>query len=232
MTPCGTDTGVWKDYERVVMEFSFSFAKNEVEAVCRVDNLDAGEFSVILQRITTLCRTTTDIVSFAQGRAVQLVLHTVVWTDGRVWPIEKFDPNMAKAVTVIEPGGSLASVKAILASEPKLMIALNDLIDGFNGQSHGPTHCARSVEGIRNLIAGSGAPSAKWKVMRERLRLTEEYVSFVTDLSVAPRHGDHQFIDAARVREAGIRAWVVMNRYLEYRKRGSQLLPLDLFPVL
>ena len=62
--------------------------------------------------------------------------------------------------------------------------------------------------------------------------LSEQYLRSITDYGIAPRHGDHQFVATDQVRVIACRSWIVMNRFLEYKKRGSQPLPLAEFPLL
>ena len=66
--------------------------------------------------------------------------------------------------------------------------------------------------------------------MRSNLNVDEKYLKFVTGLSHGPRHGNR----AKRLPERDLaetlnRAWTIMDRYLAFRRRGGQPLPLTEF---
>jgi hypothetical protein len=69
-------------------------------------------------------------------------------------------------------------------------------------------------------------------MMRRNLHIDRAYLDFITDQSIGSRHGDPQHIPGGPVTETVRRAWVVMNRYLEYRKRGNGPLTAPEFPLL
>lgn len=68
--------------------------------------------------------------------------------------------------------------------------------------------------------------------MREALNLHEDYLSFITDQSKGPRHGDIKGGGFLEIRDTIQRSWTVMNRFLEFKKRGDNRLPLADFPLL
>jgi len=68
--------------------------------------------------------------------------------------------------------------------------------------------------------------------MQTGLNLDAAYLKLITDQSVGPRHGDHQYVLGTMTREIATRSWTVMNRFLEYLKRGRAALPPDEFPLL
>ena len=72
-----------------------------------------------------------------------------------------------------------------------------------------------------------------WRVMREKLQIDETYLKFVTGSSKKLRHGDRGATDSKIQMEVTHRAWAIMNRYLEYVKRGeTESLPVESFPIL
>jgi hypothetical protein len=68
--------------------------------------------------------------------------------------------------------------------------------------------------------------------MHKALNITRDYQQYITDQSKGPRHGDPQFVEGTITREVSMRTWSIMNRFLEYRKRGNQPLMGPDFPLL
>ena len=94
-------------------------------------------------------------------------------------------------------------------------------------------HCARAIDTLRVLSAPAKANKKRgWEILQRNLQVSEEYVKLLSVETRASRRGDHQAVSGEMTSEISKRAWTIMNRYLEYRKRGDQPLPLDLFPPL
>lgn len=71
-----------------------------------------------------------------------------------------------------------------------------------------------------------------WSAMRQNLNIDVGYLSFITDESKGPRHGNRTGIKQTAFREVIRRSWSIMDRFLEYKKRGDKQLPLADFPLL
>lgn len=71
-----------------------------------------------------------------------------------------------------------------------------------------------------------------WAAMQAALNISESYQKWVTDLSAKPRHADRSYQTGIDVREALKRTWTIMNRFLEYRRRGNIPLTPPEFPKL
>ena len=68
--------------------------------------------------------------------------------------------------------------------------------------------------------------------MRQKLNIELEYLSFITEESRGPRHGDRFKGTPTAYKEVLKRSWNVMNRFLEYKKRKDKQLSLSTFPLL
>jgi len=68
--------------------------------------------------------------------------------------------------------------------------------------------------------------------MRDNLNVSQQFLEFITDHSIGPRHGDVLDIPFSIINELIRRSWIVMNRFLEFKKRGDQKLPSSDFPLL
>lgn len=111
---------------------------------------------------------------------------------------------------------------------------LNDLIQALSSSHAVVPSCARAMEGIRSAITpGSDNREKGWPIMRERLNIDRPYLQFITDKSTGPRHGDRSdAIPASLNVEILQRSWEIMNRFLIYKQRGDQRLPILEFPLL
>jgi hypothetical protein len=86
---------------------------------------------------------------------------------------------------------------------------------------------------LRKIVApGEKKPVRGWAVLQGIVNVDQRFTEWVSELSIDPRHGGWSNADEAKIKEAVRRCWVVMNRFIEYRKRGNQPLPLSKFPVL
>ena len=117
--------------------------------------------------------------------------------------------------------------------DPHLSWALRDLIEANTLPNHASINCARAVEALRVLMTGADTPRSKaWGEFQEALRLSREFREYITDVSTAPRHGNRAPIGSDVTNEITRRAWLIMDRYIVYKKRGSQPLPESEFPLL
>jgi hypothetical protein len=110
--------------------------------------------------------------------------------------------------------------------------ALRYLIEAITVPHESAVNCARAVEALRHIIAPNQPRGHAWQTFRSALNISQEYLKMITDVSTGPRHGDPTHIQGTTTTEISRRAWVIMNRFFEYKKRNNQQLPLDIFPLL
>jgi hypothetical protein len=112
----------------------------------------------------------------------------------------------------------------MVIQEPTLFLAFNDLISAITLPHEAPVNCGRVMDRIKHLITpASRNEKVAWQAMRTALGVDEAYLKYITDWSAAPRHGRPDHVPAAITQEVTIRAWTVMNRYIEYRRAGGVL---------
>ncbi|MFZ0663107.1 MAG: hypothetical protein WAM66_10480, partial [Acidobacteriaceae bacterium] len=121
----------------------------------------------------------------------------------------------------------------LVVKERLLLLALNDLIVPISHFNLATINCARAIEALRTAISVPGQTRERgWELMRKHLNLTKNYLDFVIDLSKEPRHGNRKAPEVGQQAEVLKRAWTIMNRFLEFRKRGNIPLPLSKFRLL
>lgn len=212
--------------------FRITIWENVVHVECEMNQYTESDLGHIYARAHDLARSAVDLLAFRTGFGMTLVIETYTDPQGASSPIAPHDPELGKLTSVFEKH-DFHSLWSLVATEPSLFFALNDLIVAIMTPNHVPVNCARAIEGLRHLIAPPPLSSSQsWKAMQEALRVTESYLRLITDTSVQPRHGNRKRIEGPTTSEIARRSWIIMNRFLEYRKRGNQPLPETEFPWL
>ncbi len=210
-----------------------------LEVSCNLDWYEPRFLSTLYARGMNLVRGCLDLCTFATGLGLVVVLDTIHFPDGTSADINLQDTSLGALCTAftIPPKGQeendeLADVLALVFKEPALLGALNDLGHIMAVHHQSPTNCGRVLDGLRKAIAPNEEPKRGWSMLRSALNLEQRYVEWVSDYAKNTRHGDRGHIPEQVVHEITQRTWRVMNRFLEYRKSGSQPLSLSDFPLL
>src|SRR6185312_11433371 len=119
-------------------------------------------------------------------------------------------------------------------SDWKLAHAFDDLIHAISVPHVSSVNCARAIEGLKHLLSTDAMnDKQRWEHMRNVLNLSKDYLSLITKSSEENRHGKRSRVEGDVASDVTRRSWTIMNRYLEFRKRGSaDPLPADQFPLL
>lgn len=147
---------------------------------------------------------------------------TINWQSENTTAIAPQQPDLAVLSTAVAKPEDFDKVLRMVLTEPPLFMVLRDLIDAITQWHRVPINTARVLDGLRHLLSPGEEPKRGWEKLRAALRVEESYLRFVTDQSAPPRHGDPAHIPGTITSEVAARAWIVLNRYLEYRKRDSQ----------
>jgi hypothetical protein len=217
------------------MHFDISIQEGIITIDCKVETYGRQEhFSDIYHRALEISWASVNLVAFSMGIAALPILDTFTDPDGNTTALVNRDRPLEALCTAFSPASpDFHDFLTTVLLELPLHNALRDLIWAISTPNEIPPSCARAVETLRTLMTPAGSDrKLGWSLMRENLRLTEEYLKLITEHAKGPRHGDHRFVPGTMTREIATRAWTVMNRFLEYRKRGSQPLPEQEFPLL
>jgi hypothetical protein len=194
------------------------------------DRKNLWPFWAHAQRITVAV---VDLIAFRGGYAATVILDRYREDNGFEEGISFAEPAVASLAPVLSDDAGLLAVFDILAGEQHLMVVMEDLIAGLWSQDHKVINCARSVEAIRQLIAGySLEPKKQWPVLNDRLNLAPDYTALIMKHSHDPRHGKRPVSSPQEVTEIMRRTWIIFNRYFEYKLRGEKKLDVSTFPVL
>lgn len=170
-----------------------------------------------------------DIISFSTSKHHRLIIEKWIKPTGESADIYDQFHDMPQLNSAAVNFDVLLN---IILREPPLFRAMRDLISGTMEPHASAVNCGRVVDALRRLIAPNLERKQGWARFRSILRVERPYVELITNTATAPRHGSFDRIKGDVTNEIAIRTWTLMNRYLEYRKRGNQPLPEAEFPVL
>jgi len=240
-TMVGSTTANWNDPidppVSLVMSATTSITKGVVEVICESNLFGTENYDGHVHlRANDLARTIVNCYAFGKGMGLSVIFETVIKPDGIKYNIQGHRPDLEPLVTVLrsrhDGGVDIYGILPIVMADPTIFVALNDLIDSITQVQDAPVKCGRAIDAIRHSMAPAHDRKAGWPTMREHLNIEQAYLEFITDQSKAPRHGDVKTTTFRISRETIKRSWIVMNRFLEFKNRGNQRLPLSEFPLL
>jgi hypothetical protein len=202
-----------------------------------VKNFDEKDIPALMMKAWDLARAAVDLWCLKAGWGLGVVIDSIVKPDGTSGTLLSKNESLGALVTALDgstPGiNNYDACYRLLVKEPPLFMALNDLIVSITLPHVATVNCARAIEGLRVLMAPAATDRKHaWPILQGNLNIDREYREYVTDISTGPRHGDRTFTPGTVVTETVKRSWIIMNRFLEYRKRGNQALPLAEFPLM
>jgi hypothetical protein len=230
------------DHKEPALNFEATFivhVKNSnVDVECELPAFDPQQFALLYIRAFDRARTAVDLVAFATGISVTTVFETFVLPNGQHGPIAMQHPDLGKLCTAYrvnacESDKSFDEMYRLVALNHEIFMTLRDLIDANTLPHVGVINCGRVLDSIRRMISPSETNQIRgWAAMQTALNISRDYQEWVSKLSAQPRHGDRGYIAPPDTESALKRTWAIMNRFLEYRRRGGGPLQPPDFPIL
>jgi hypothetical protein len=216
------------------LSFDIQITEGNVTVDCETNRfVEKTDFIQIYRRALDLSRAAVDLFAFSTGSGVTVFLEKFTKPDSTITDILPGDPSLHPLSTSIVSGaGDFEMLLGILLTEPTLFRALRDLIEAITLPHVGAMSAARAMEGLRHLLAPKKDRKQGWVIMSKALNISDAYLRVITTQSIGPRHADPTFIPGTITTDVVRKAWTIMNRYFEYRKRGRKSLPLSDFPSL
>lgn len=223
----------WK-IDGVDVGFVARIVDDAVSVECELENFSASQhLTELYRRALDIARASVDLIAFATGHGVTVILDEFTDADGNKRPLVPADASVVSLCTAFALNRDFDDVLKIVLSEPPIFFALRELIETITLPHVSTVNCARAVETLRTLFAPTDEERGRgWAELREALNLSESFLRPITDASRRPRHGAFDYVGPEVTIDITQRAWTVMNRFLEYRKNGNRKLPLADFPVL
>jgi hypothetical protein len=239
-TMIGSLTSHWEDDiggpVKQIVDASVSITKGIIEIVCESNLFGTDNYDGHVDLKTNyLAKAVINCYGFAKGMLLHAVLETVIKPDGIKYNIKPHRPNLEPLVTALhsssDGGVNIQPVLSTVMTNPTIFVAVKDLVEGISA-TETPVNCARAIEAIRESMAPANDRKTGWQMMRDNLNVSQHFLEFITDTSKGPRHGAVLGISFPAINETIKRSWIVMNRFLEFKNRGGQQLPLSDFPLL
>lgn len=215
----------------------------EVDIVCRVENSvvniecilsdwEVEQLPDLYRRALDICRAKVDVVGFKMAYGLTVLLDVFEAPDGTVTPIAQNAPYLENICTAFSLEKGFDEVCMQVLQRPLLFMAFRELMTAISLPHVSLVECARAMDRIKNMLAPASKDKVAWNRMRETLRVDEAYLKYITDASADPRHGQPGHISGSMTTEVTRRAWVIMNRYLEYIVHGEKPLDPVAYPIL
>jgi len=226
----------------VINIINVKIESNAVRIDCEINKYTHSDLVFIHKRVFDTVKSAINIWAFATGIGYSLIIDEVIDEYGvKTW-FAPHDERLSKLCTVLDKNEGIGyDLLNIVCCDPRVFIALDELITSITVPHVMSVNFARAVEGIRQIIQpnkivrnkkGEEQEEAQWGEMHKALNTSVSYVKLITDNSKKWRHGNRVFIGGEITTEVGIRSWIIMNRFLEYLKRGKIPLPIHEFPLL
>jgi hypothetical protein len=232
----------WKDVENDLdITFTISVQNGEVTVDCDLNKFDSAlHLTSVYMRAFDLARATVDLTAFCSGYGFTVLFEKYTSPEGDTSDFAPHDARLAPLCTAYNMGVSPLSmdendfhkVLVIVSADWRIFHALRDLIEAITLPHESATNCARAIEKLRHVIAPNQPRGQAWRTLRNALNISEPYLKLITDISTGPRHGDPTHIPGKIAVEVSRRAWIIMNRFFEYKKRNAGSLPVSDFPLL
>lgn len=210
------------------------FEGNKVIVNCELNQFEPQKhFLALYIQAHDLVRSILDLITFSRGVSLTLIMEKIEHHDGTIGDIRFEDDSVTPFATSVANERGFGNALSLVFHNPEIQLALRDLAESLAHLYSAPINCARVVETIRNQFVPEGVDRKHgWKPMQEALNVSEKFLRAITDLSRNPRHGKQRRIMGDPIRFVGYGAWQVMNRYFEYKVRGSKPLTAPDFPLI
>lgn len=229
-----TPTVHWKaDELRYEVDIVCRVDKSVIEIECTLSHWKPEYFPDLYRRSLDICRAKVDVVGFSAACGLTVMLDTFEAPDGVVTPIMPTAPYLEGVCTAFSLDKGFDEVCMQVLQRPLLFMAIRELMTAISLPHVSLVECARAMDRIKNLLAPlESKDKTAWKLMRDTLRIDETYLKYITDASANPRHGQPGHTPGTITTEVTRRAWVIMNRYLQYLVQGEAPLDPIVYPVL
>lgn len=214
---------------------TITIVESSLKVICETSSLDSQSFTQLYNGSMRLARAVVDLAAFHEGLALTVILEEFVDEAGETQKIILRDPALRGINTAYYPSTDVHWALSLVLTEKDVGRMLHDLVQANAFPDDGARNSFRAIEAVRHcLVPGhkDKARAAAWGVLRDVLNVDEEYIDYVGTLAKNPRHGKVEEIPGPQRQECVRRAWVIVSRFLEYRRRGSAPLPESAFPIL
>lgn len=215
------------------LNYELTIKQSVVHVIVTANQFDKDKhFVALYMRALDLTRAAVDLVGFAKATGLVVHLDRFVDADGNAMELVFDNKGLVPLCTAYQLDNRFSEMLTMLLMSHPIAVQLRHLIESITIPHVSLVNCARAIEGLRQIMSPDTKDSAAWKLMRESLNVDEAYLKLITGNSKGPRHGGTAHVPGTVTSEVTKRAWNVMNRFLEYKKRKDTPLPESEFPML
>jgi hypothetical protein len=234
ISSAGGPTTHWNDQKLGLnATIDLKIENNAVEFRCEINQADRSSVHHLIGQVQIVADVFSSLFSFKTGYSFLLHIEKVHLPDGAIEDVLWFAPQFEKLATVVDSSEGMAKAINLLVRDRELSLAVRDITDCIRGTYTANLNLARSLESIRNYFVPTGDDRSEgWIPMRAALNISEARTRSITAASRDARHGRRTTGNGNVAEINGTKMWELMNRFIEYRNRGDQPLPLSEFPLL
>jgi hypothetical protein len=213
--------------------FRVHIENGSIQIDCDLGKFEEAYVVPLSMRAHDIARASVDLIAFATGNGLTVMLEEFTDPTGTTTQLAPQQPSLAALVSAVKIGTpDFDKILQVVLAEPRLFLALRDLIEAISVPHRATVACVRAVRNLGPILGSSGSPDRSWLSLRENLQISRPYLQRITQYVQNPGGGDHAHISDARATDIVHGAWIIMNRILEYLRRGGQPLPVSEFPLL
>jgi hypothetical protein len=220
--------------------FSLSVIKSDfhIEWDCP-QTYNERHLEIYLARSVDIINAALSMVSFATGIYYFPHFERIQRPDGYVSaPVIFGDPKLIGLCKSYNALDMTAGIDVVFSSG-QLMRAMRDLNDTMTKPHIVAINCTRVLETIKDVMTSNlklgdskKRDGKKWYIMRNALNIDRSYAQYITNWSLKHRHGRAELLPGDELREIWRRTWIIMDRFILYRKLGSATLDEQDYPTL
>lgn len=217
------------------VSYTIGIKKSIVTVLCETDRYEREvHFEQLYQNAFRWASMVVDTVAFAHCVGISLEMHEFIDHDGKAKSIFPATPTIKPKsnAIVLSDHADFFSILRKLSQNPFAIRAMRDLIGSLTSFQFASISCARAIETIRRSMSPNAKVPEQWRIFRENLHLERSYIDPIIDQSANPRHGDPFIYSPQEIDLTLVKTFEIMNRYLEFLKRGQRPLPIEDFPIL
>lgn len=218
----------------LVVSTNVYISDSKVEIHCDLNQFDESTHLAFVSMVAyDAAKAVIDLVAFKDAVGLTFVMDRFKNLDGVTRPFILREPAlMALSKSTETDEGFNASLRSILTNQHALL-ALRDVVEAIDEFHEGPIKSGRCVDSIRAyFVPPGGKKEDGWAPLRMSLRVSKNFLDVVMNASKGPRHGDRSNVRKTMTLEVTRNAWILMDRFIEYHKRGKVPLPESDFPEL
>lgn len=201
-----------------------------------IDVFDISHVNEYYKRATDLARTITNMIALGKGIAVSLLLDTIIYPHGATGPLMRGLPDAENIFTSFDlklNSQSLSQSLMSALSDGQLFMAIDDFVVGLTHHHMAEANCRRALDRLRHALAPGVTDKKKgWAIMNNKLNIDGVSLEAIVRVTHANSHGDPIYKPGMIVTPTLTKTFAVINRFIEYRNRGSHPLKEPDFHLL